>query len=153
MWTTVELRELRDHGRLGAVAVALLLGRTVSSVKSAASRGGISLRQPGSRRGLVLGQPRCCSLRADMRGDLVSGRVSAEAVAARVKLDREAALCPVCARREIASRGNGLCRVCYLQKLTEAHLQALEEIDAQRSLWASRQCLKRARDAQAAAGC
>ena len=145
----MELRELREHGRLGAGAVALLLGRTISSVKSAASRAGISLRQPGSRRGLVLGQPRACSLRPALRGDLVDGRVDAEAVRRRMDLDHDAALCPTCARRPVEGR-LGVCRVCHLRKLTEAHLGAIEVLDAQRALWASRQCLKRTRDMQAA---
>jgi hypothetical protein len=97
------------------------------------------------RRGLVLGQPRACSLRPDVRDDLVSGRVSAEVVARRIWLNEEAALCPECARRPVEGR-TGICRPCHLRRLTEAHLDALKAISAQQALWTSRQALKRARD-------
>lgn len=144
-WTTLELKQLRESRQLGAQAVAELLGRSITCVKSAASRAGISLRRPGSRRGLVLGQPRACSLRPDVRDDLVGGRVSAEVVRRRMDLEAEAALCPTCARRSVEGR-TGECRVCHLRRLTEAHCDALEAISCQQALWTSRQALKRARD-------
>ena len=51
MWTTTDIRYLREHGSLGAEELAQRMGRSPAAVKRAASRFRISLRQPGSRRG------------------------------------------------------------------------------------------------------
>jgi len=144
-WTTTELRQLRASRDLGAREVAKLLGRSVSSVKAQASRQGISLRRPGVRRGLVIGQPRSVSLRADIRCDLVSGAKLAEAVAARLRIDHDAALCPECAYRLVEVSSTGLCRRCHVTRLIAAHLAEMEKLDLQRALWTSRSALKRAR--------
>jgi hypothetical protein len=148
-WTTTELRLLRASGELGARAAARLLGRSVWSVKQAAYRSRISLRSRGCRRGSVLGQPRGVSLRADLREDLLNSKATAEAVARRLVLWDEAALCPSCARRRVEVKITGLCGVCHTRRLTEAHLAELEKLDAQRALWTSRQALCRARKAAA----
>jgi len=145
MWTTADLVVMREHAHLGAAAVALLLGRSVTSVRFEAHRFRISLRRTGERRGLVLGQPRGQAILPVIRGDVVSGKVSAEAIAERMTLLRDAALCPVCARRPIEVPSSGYCVCCHKRLLSEAHLAELEKIDAQRSLWSSRQALCRAR--------
>lgn len=146
MWTTTDIRYLREHASLGAGELAQRIGRSPAAVKRAASRFGISLRRPGSRRGSVLGQPRGVSLRRELRADLVSGRVDQELLARRLRLDAEAELCPLCVARPIRVAATGLCRVCHLRELAEAHREALEELEAQRELWTARQQLKRARD-------
>ena len=63
-----------------------------------------------------------------------------------MKLDAEAELCPLCVARPIRVGATGLCRVCHLRGLAEAHREALEELEAQRELWTARQQLKRARE-------
>lgn len=146
MWTTTDIRYLREHASLGASELASRMGRTPAAVKRAASRFRISLRRPGSRRGSVLGQPRGVSLRRELRADLVSGRIDQDLLAKRLRLDAEAALCPLCAARPIRVASTGLCRVCHLRELAELHREAIEEFEAQRELWTARQQLKRARD-------
>ena len=55
----------------------------------------------------MLGQPRGHAILPQIRGDVVSGKVSAEAIAERMTLLRVAALCPVCGSRpiEVATTG------------------------------------------------
>jgi hypothetical protein len=146
-WTSLQIAELRQNAALGAVQVARLLHRSIPCVKACANRQRISLRSAGERRGSVLGQPRGVSLRAELRADLVSLPGMAELVASRMKIDADAALCPVCAIRPVQPKGSGgFCRPCHLRRLTEAHEQALEELSAQRALWSSRQVLHRERN-------
>lgn len=138
---------MRDHARLGAVEVARLLGRSVSSVRRMASRQRISLRSSGERRGLILGQPRGMSLSEELRQDVVSGHVDDEILALRMALRQDAETCPACGRRPIEVRTTGFCVVCHKDRLTAAHLDEVEKLDAQRALWSSRQALCRARKA------
>ena len=150
-WTTAEIRILRDNADEGAVGVARLLGRSTSSVEHAAYRHRVSLRRPGHRCGSVLGQPRGVRLRAAMRADIVDGRVSATLIAARMKIDHDAALCPCCGYREIEVKNSGLCRPCHVSRLIQGHKDALAAIEAQRRLWSVRQELHRARVASTVA--
>ena len=62
-----------------------------------------------------------------------------------MRLDAGAELCPLCVARPIRVAATGLCRVCHLRELAEAHREAIEELEAQRELWTARQQLKRAR--------
>jgi len=80
-----------------------------------------------------------------MRADIVDGRVSATLIAARMKIDHDAALCPCCGYREIEVKNSGLCRCCHVEKLISGHRDALAALDAQRQLWSVRQELHRAR--------
>lgn len=146
-WTTLELRTLRENAALGAVSVSQLLGRSVTCVRRMASRQRISLRVIGEARGLVLGQPRGQAVLPQLRGDVVSGRVSATVIAQRMAIREEAALCPVCARRPVEIASTGYCTVCHKTALSMAHLAELEKLDAQKALWSSRQALCRARKA------
>jgi hypothetical protein len=146
MWTTTDIRYLREHASLGAEELARRMDRSPAAVKRAASRFRISLRRPGSRRGSVLGQPRGVSLRRSLRSDVAGGRVDAEVLARRMQLDADAELCPLCLARPIRVAVTGLCRVCHLRELAEHHREAIDELEAQRDLWAARQQLKRARD-------
>ena len=97
-WTTTELKRLRENRELGAVAIAELLGRSVWSVKGAAYRQGISLRRPGDVRGHVLGQPRAMSLAGDAHQAMAA---APDLYAERLRVLRDASLCPECARRPI----------------------------------------------------
>ncbi len=125
MWTSKDIAYLRKHAGLGPDDLAERLGRSPAAVKRAASRHRISLRRPGSRKGIVLGQPRGVSLRSDIREDLVTGRIDPALFAERLRIDREAELCPSCAMRPITVGSTGLCRVCHLKRLTEAHREAV----------------------------
>jgi hypothetical protein len=145
-WTTAEIKLLRANSSLGASALAAMLGRTPASVRRAAVRYRISLRASGERRGLVLGQPRGVSLKRDLRADLARDRRLAELVARNLSLPLDADLCPACARRPITVHSTGLCSVCHLRKLADAHRDAVAEIEARRELLAARQQLHRARD-------
>ena len=69
-----------------------------------------------------------------------------------MKLDADAELCPLCVARPIRVAATGLCRVCHLRELAEAHREAIEELEAQRELWTARQQLKRARERAGEAG-
>jgi len=71
MWTTTDIRYLREHASLGTGELAIRLGRSPAAVKRAASRFGVSLRRSESRRVLLGGE---------LRADLVSGRVDQEGV-------------------------------------------------------------------------
>lgn len=146
MWTTADIRYLREHASLGATELARRMDRTPAAVKRAASRHRISLRRQGSRCGSVLGQPRGVSLRRELRRDLVSGRVDPELIARRLRLDEGETLCPVCVARPVRVASTGLCRVCHLRRLAELHREAIDELEAQRELWTARQQLKRARN-------
>lgn len=56
-WTTAELAVITEHGRRGATALALELGRSRRAVQRQAARMGVSLRRPGERRGGFPGYP------------------------------------------------------------------------------------------------
>ncbi|MGO8684200.1 MAG: hypothetical protein ACLQUT_06435 [Thermoleophilia bacterium] len=145
-WTTRELQALRAHAEEGLLALVVRLGRSPASVTMAAHRFRISLRRPGQRGGLVLGQPRHASLsRAQRRSmlDRLTATLTARNLAA--DLDPESQLCPLCAMRVVTVTSTGLCGVCHMKKLAEAHRDALAEIEAQRELLAARQQLHRAR--------
>jgi len=137
---------MREHAHEGAAAVADLLGRSVKSVRRAAERQRISLRTRGVRCGLVLGQPKGVSLPAALHDDMASGRVSPEAIAERIRLLADGQLCPCCGKRPVQVRSTGWCRVCHLERLTEAHKSLKDEADAQREHAKARQASKRARD-------
>jgi len=138
---------MRKHGDLGAVRLAAILGRSVYSVRMAAHRHRISIRTKGSRRGLVLGQPRGVSIARSVRTDLARDRSVSEAVARRLTLSGDLELCPCCGVRPVAVRTTGWCRPCHLARLSQAHREELSEIEAQRELWRTRQAAKRARSA------
>src|SRR5262245_59758325 len=56
-WKSGEIAVLRNMVSMGAEAVAVELGRSVSSVRMQAHRQGISLRPPGEKRGRTMGIP------------------------------------------------------------------------------------------------
>ena len=148
-WTTGELASLREHACLGAREVAARLGRSVGSVKAAAYRHRISLRRSGSRRGLILGQPRGVSLRAEVRNELVCGRRD-ELIERRARLDAEAQLCPACGIRPQRTNA-GFCLACTLERQTAHYEELLADQEALRRAWAARQRRKAALDAMEAA--
>lgn len=145
-WTVAEVTRLRENAHLGAVAVARILGRSLSSVRAQANRQRISLRRAGEHRGLILGQPRGESWgsRRDvdgLRAAVASGRLdpaAVEASIARMLAGEEPDLCPRCVRRP-ANHRSGVCRVCHLNALADAHRDAVAVDEAQRRVWQARQ--------------
>lgn len=154
-WTSRELARLRMVAHLGTAGAAEALGRSPGSVRVAASRHRISLRQPGERRGLVLGQPRGVSLieareaaahaealRA-VREEVLAGRLDPadleRAARRRYLLERGVPLCPGCARNPQENKATGLCTPCHLRHLAEGHALTEEERRARRELWRARQ--------------
>lgn len=153
LWTTHEITMLREHASLGVHEVSRLLGRSESSVQSMAHRLRISLRRPGRRDGVILGQPRGVSFAHGTpelrryRRDVINGRVDASEIAQTLTLDDDAELCPCCGKRPVEVETTGFCRACHLSHLTARHLAKLAEIEEQQRLWAARQELHRAREA------
>jgi hypothetical protein len=125
-WTTTELKRLRENRELGAVAIAELLGRSVWSVKGAAYRQGISLRRPGDVRGHVLGQPRAMSLAGDAHQAMAA---APDLYAERLRVLRDASLCPECARRPIQVERSGLCRPCHVNHLEQLYRESRGELE------------------------
>lgn len=167
-WTSKEIATLRQVAPGGAEAAALLLGRSVTSVRMAAARHRISLRRPGERRGLVLGQPRDQSW-TELRGaaDLAAAaRTVRDAILAGesdpARLERTARralllaagapLCPACARNPQERATTGLCDECHLRELARAHREDQSRQAAQRELWRERQRKTREKKRGAADG-
>jgi hypothetical protein len=145
-WTTREVERLRDLAPLGARRVAEELGRTVWSVTKAAQRHRISLRQPLSRSGLVLGQPRGVSARSDpriarLRADVLSGKVDPGRVVevGRASLLPDTRVCPACGVRPVTVSLTGFCRPCHLRALAAGHAHELQVRQAARELDRERQ--------------
>lgn len=125
-WTSLEIERLRANRELGAVALAELLGRSVWSVKRAAYRFRISLRRPGDARGHVLGQPRALSLSGELRKAIGA---APDLYAERLRVSREAALCPSCTCRPTQVETSGLCRRCHARHLEELYRDAAGELE------------------------
>jgi ribosomal protein L37AE/L43A len=154
-WTTSEIEYMRKNSHLGAKALAGIFGRSQRSVVCAATRLRISLRPPGERRGLILGQPRAQSwaeqksigMTADrlerIRDDVLSGDVTMTSLEARAREialgDRARPVCPACGARPQERKSTGLCEPCHLRALAQAHRDSESQRDAQRELWRARQ--------------
>lgn len=151
-WTSREIATLRACAARGARSLAEDLDRTVASVKAKAHEQGISLRRKGSRRGLVLGQPRGMRLSEvapadEVRTLVASGRIDMAVVAERMRLDAvgELALCPSCGKRPATNRRTGFCEVCYKRLLSKHLMDELAVWEAQRDQWVAQQLVSRAR--------
>lgn len=159
-WRSSEIVVLRQNAHLGAEAVAALLGRTVRSVKRKAEKERISLRRPGERRGLLLGQPAGESWAnsdvsgidpgrlAALRRDAINREVDLGVLEGRVRdavLNRHRPLCPMCSRRHVERSTTGLCSPCHWRELARAHREEAERNNARRELDAARQEASRAR--------
>ncbi len=69
--------------------------------------------------------------------DVLSGRVSLEELLEVADLDMQSSqpdLCPICTRRPVRDTGGrfarGICGVCWLHRLRDAHLEATAELEA-----------------------
>jgi hypothetical protein len=127
-WTTLEIEALRYLGpRIGGREAAAALGRSHKSVKCQASRLGVTL-----------------SRRENGEADL---RLTPEAVTARVRQLALAPICPACGFRYVTVARTGMCAPCHVERRIALHEQQIDEIDAQRDLWAARSKLQRRRRA------
>lgn len=160
-WTSSELDMLRRNAHLGLDACATLLDRTPASVRSAAARNRISLRRPGSRAGLILGQPRnttwtgqaTASLGgitraalAHLRDLILTGDTDPAHIEARIVALADGdhrPVCPSCGARPQTRTATGLCDPCHLRHLAAAHRDHQATRHAQRELWRERQTASR----------
>lgn len=150
-WTTEELRLLKSSAKLGVESCAILLGRSEQSIKQAAKRYRISLRQQGSRGGILLGQPRGTAWMnqigmdperlAAIRQEAIAGDVDIAELEQRIRdhLDGAIATCPSCARRPVERPATGLCEPCHMTLLARAHRDEADRRQARRDLDAARQ--------------
>lgn len=157
-WTSSEILKLRNNANLGAEACAALLGRSVKSVKHKAARERISLRKPGERRGLLIGQSRTTAWMeqegispvrlAQMREEAIAGTLDIGDLERRI-LDAvrrpNRPLCPWCGTRPQQKSTTGLCEPCHLRELARQHREEAERAAARRELDAARQQASRAR--------
>jgi hypothetical protein len=157
-WTSRQLDELRRVAPLGQQAAADILGRSVWSVKQAAYRHGISLRQTGSRAGRLLGQPNGTSyadaraaadharLVGQLRAELAAGAFTLDDLDRALEaIDAGVPLCPMCGRNPADRPKEGICTACHNRRLEAAHLAALDSHEAQQGLWRARQNRSRAK--------
>lgn len=160
-WTSSEILKLRNNANLGAEAVAAILGRSVKSVKHKAARERISLRKPGERRGLLLGQAKDTAWMdqqvisptrlKEIRDQAISGELDLGALERRIReavLRPHRPLCPWCSTRPVERQTTGLCEPCHLRELARAHREEAERASARRDLDAARQQASRARRRQ-----
>jgi len=148
-WTTREIDKLRRLAPLGAAEISGMMGRTERSVRQMAHRMRISLRMPGQRRGLLLGQPRGVSFveavvrHPDLEGireAVFAGDADIERMDRRVQLTANGApLCPSCARRPQEIERTGLCEDCHTRELAHAHAMESDRAEADRHLDRERQ--------------
>lgn len=161
-WTSNEIATVRENAHLGADTLALILNRSVSSVEQLAYRLRISLRQEGSRRGSILGQPRGTRWTnqeganpvrlAAIRSDILDGTsdpAELEARAREIALGSSKPSCPSCGVRPQTRSTTGLCEVCHLRALAQAHRDDQATREAKRELWRARQEASRSRRAKA----
>lgn len=155
-WTSKELQELRRVAPLGALTAADILGRSIKSVRRAAERHGISLRQSGSNAGRLLGQPNGSSyadaraaaehalIMKALRDDVAAGRISlTDLDRALAALESGAPLCPSCGRNPADRPREGICTGCHNRRLAAAHNAARDAHDGQQDLWRTRQTKSR----------
>lgn len=158
-WTSQELMLLKSQSHLGAKAIAQMIGRTEKSVRNAAARHRVTLRKPGERRGLVLGQPRGVGWSAQIRAgvpldrlellkeQVVNGEVDMGTLEARAREaieGRPRPICPSCGQRPVERSTTGMCEVCHWQYLARAHRDEADRVEARRRLDAARQEKSRA---------
>lgn len=151
-WTSRQIDELRRVAPLGAQTAADILDRSLWSVRHAAYRHGISLRQTGSTAGRLLGQPRSASyadaraaaehaeLVALLRADLAAGAITLDDLDRALEaIAAGAPLCPSCGRNPVDRPREGICTACHNRRLEAAHHAALDAHAGQQGLWRARQ--------------
>jgi hypothetical protein len=136
---------------------------TPCAIELKARRMGLSWRRPGSRRGLVIGQPRNVSMKVaapHLHALILAGKVRPQAVAARIALSArtDAELCPKCCMRPIApversrpANTKGVCIVCHVRHLVEVQQEELAVLEARKELlvvWQRKSRLKRELDCE-----
>ena len=121
-WTTAEEAAIRDLAHLGSRAVAQVLDRDIETVQRKASRLGISLKR-----------------RSQISVRFLSGR-ELEAI----RRHGDALLCPACGKAfSVAS--TGLCGLCHLEYLTDAHKRETRRLALTRDYNTAKKQLERKR--------
>lgn len=164
-WTLSEIETVRTNADLGAEALAQILDRSQNSIRQLAKRQRISLRQRGERRGLVLGQPKGTrwidqdgvdkARLAAIRNDVLDGSTDPANLESRIReiaLGSQKPTCPSCGVRPQDRPTTGLCEVCHLRALAQAHRDDQATREAKRELWRARQESSRSRRAKEANG-
>jgi len=107
----------------------------VRAVRSTASRHGISLRTPGQRGGLLLGQPRGYRLPREQREALLSGLSYDRLLTAYTDfMLGKGELCPACGKRPISTR-DGFCTVCHTRRLADMAAERAAEAEERLRVW------------------
>lgn len=161
-WTLSEIETVRANADLGAEVISQLLDRSENSIRQLAKRQRISLRQRGERRGLVLGQPAGTrwidqdgvdkARLLAIRSDVLDGSTDLSQLESRVReiaLGSQKPTCPSCGVRPQDRAATGLCEVCHLRALAQAHRDDQATREAKRELWRARQESSRSRRAKA----
>lgn len=140
------LRALAGDGLTPAEVHEFIPTHSPNAIRQKGYAIGLSWRRKGSRRGLVIGQPRSVSLAshartAALRELILSGKVKPRVILARLALSvrTDAAWCPSCGKRPShpASRF-GLCPICHKEVLVEIQEEELVTIEAhkgQQNVW------------------
>lgn len=159
-WTSSEIKILKENASIGIKALTLLLGRSPGSIKAAANRYRISLRPASERRGIILGQPRgvvwmdqvksgiSAERLAQIKQEALDGVLDLATLEERVRAARSGRskpVCPSCVARPQEHSSTGLCGVCHMRALAQAHRENHIVDDAKRELWRAKQEASRAR--------
>lgn len=122
-WSVQDEAALALLAFLGYEQLAVVFDRTPNCVKRKASRLGVSVKRKSE----------------------INVTAMSPAAIERLRDRAPGLLCPVCGRRLAVDKLGGVCAVCHKQALTQAHLDKLAEVEAQRALWRARQNLTRER--------
>lgn len=153
-WTSSEIQLLRSQSHLGYRVLAVMLDRSEGAVRWQAHAQRISLRQKGSRAGLILGQPRGVAWLGQtghgmsperleqLRAESLSGEIDIAVLEERIRENiygRSRPICPSCTQRPQERESTGLCEACHLRELARAHRDEVDRREARRDLWRARQ--------------
>lgn len=161
-WRTADLKVLQTLNAKGMTPEQIathITGHSAYAIRKKGYAIGLSWRRPGSRKGLVLGQPRNVSLKHDEKTahlcELIrAGRIKPHVIATRLELATraDAELCPTCSRRPVTVQRTGLCVVCHkavLIEIQQEQLAALEARKVQQVVWQQKSRLKKALEEEA----
>jgi len=84
-------------------------------------------------------------LPVDAQQSIARGDVTLEELLERVTSAEGSELCPHCAKRPVRNRWTGLCTACSVAALTDAHNEAMAELEATREYNVAKTRLKRLR--------
>lgn len=155
-WTSREVVRLRELKGYGAVIIAGILDRSEASVRMKAHHERISLRRPGVRTGLILGQLRDTSwanlvgVSPSVAGEIQRMRelvLAGELDPSTLEEADAGELCPGCGLSPVEVPRSGFCRACHhtvlAQRLRERTDREARAAAGQREHWQERQSRSR----------